>query len=232
MTELGQMTDEAEAIAIAAARAALDEYKRKQRWDAELELLLESDIALNDWLRRRNFGDPLPAVRASVYGNRCDYIQDKWSQYFGDDPRRPVIMRGATELMVARYARSTSRHCANGFVGEVIQRWFRRRRFTCFDHGSFAKEEKRIWQWIRRRNFRVSYHLRLEYWHLNRCWIDGEYRWLEPGERQRLQREHERRQRVTAKPKPLPSRKVLDREARALARALYDMGILKPGELA
>lgn len=61
------------------------------------------------------------SYRHEIFNNRDKHYTD---------PYRPVVMRGAKAVLVARWAASNPK-CANGYVDQVVKRWIQRNKFTC-----------------------------------------------------------------------------------------------------
>jgi hypothetical protein len=227
--------DDAETVARKAAIEALQEREWRLRERDEHALVLESDIAFAVWARKQSSSTCPPFVRAEVYGDKIDSRCELWDVWENRDPRRPVLMRGSKGFLTAVYGK-------NGWHGRVVERYLRIVKYTCFDQAMHEAMQRRVRDWARKR-FYVSYHfdnqpvfmsLGERPLHGNTtCWFKGEHHsWISGEQFRALKARHAKES--PAKPIP-PSRKKLkkkdaDREARILARALYDLGIVNPGE--
>lgn len=232
------MTDFA-AIALKAAREAVAEAEAQIKQRAVNQLVLESDEALAVWVRK-HLKSRTPVVRRSVYGsNAPSWPHDQWAYEFNSDPRRPVIMRGALQFMIGRYSDTG---CGNKFALAVIYRFLRIKKYTCFDMTENKPMQVYVASWAARR-FHLSYHFHQDFlfhWiglssrgdNENRCWINGELkRFMSRADFLAARAKHEA---ATKKPAPKPRKKLkraeLDREARIVSRALYELGIIQPGD--
>lgn len=147
--------------------------KHRAAW-SRAEKILDSDDALNEWVRKMSFGrtSPIPIVRAAVYERsvgvpRGHEIIGRWEPFEGlrnalaNDPRRPVIMRGSFECLVQRHALNGG-YCANGYALKVLERYLRYTKFTCFSVDEFNDgidaASNRIHEKISRLGGTISYH--------------------------------------------------------------------------
>jgi hypothetical protein len=115
--------------------AATARYKLEAQLRALVtEAILTSDKALNNYARRRG----VPLVRASVYKTvtRAQEVE----LFPRDDPRRPVVMRGALEMIYNKYKHTQFRtlpdgtfeqiHKSASFLTMIIARYLRYFNYT------------------------------------------------------------------------------------------------------
>lgn len=227
--------------------------KQSDRWQA----ILESDAAFTE------LAGKLPIVRASTYGNKIGGRQElgNMASVLGwndkcpenghrhrDEPRRPVAMRGAQSVMIAKYSHGAP-HIANGLAYKVGKRYLRRIKYSCDNFQSNRENLETLNDRLSEKfNVSHSFDFRCEYEvgpHVSRIWEDGEYvhgieegYWKlrdhpirqSPPARQTFQRTV----RKALKPKPVDRKQTIitrRREERAILRAVYDLGLIKQGEL-
>ena len=234
------LDEDAETIARKAAIAALKEREWRLKERDEIALVLESDVAMAVWARQMSESQCPPFVRAGVYNDRIDSRREFriFREYYGDDPRRPVVMRGAKYFLIERYGK-------NGYPAHVVERYLRIIKYTCFDDAKHDDMKQRIKAWAAKRH-EISYHFQQEpffcrlgptsYNDTVLCWLNGEHEYLSWADYRKIKLQHAKKNvalRVAAsQPRRKLNKREANREARILARALYELGIVKPGETA
>jgi hypothetical protein len=149
---------------------------------------LESEAGFAAFCRMSSGMEHGPFVRASVY-SRVDPKQDIWAYEFGNDPRRPVVMRGASKLMKSRYVRQSE------WAVIVTRKYLKKIRFTAFTQAEAWEVQRLVGEHMTRRGHYVHSSIDLipTPWCQEgqaRCWVDGEFRWCTPSEYRRLRKPH------------------------------------------
>lgn len=216
--------------------------------DAQWEAILSSDAAFRAWADRSRGG---MLVRASVYAGReihCSQEVGSMASVYGQEapvngflhtrePRRPIAMKGARCVMIAKRSH-TARHIANGYCEEVAKRYLRRVKYTCADQSQHRDNMERLESALRRR------HHCSHAFGLTGCgffvgpayhgadyageWIGGVRieRPIRPANPALPHIIIERRPQETA-----PKFRTTKPDERAILRAVYELGLVKEGDI-
>lgn len=140
-----------------------------------IDAALESEDGFEAYCARQSMMKSGPFVRASTYAS-VTYQQDIWRRDFGDDPRRPVVMKGAIELRKQRYARKSA------WAEIIADRYLKIIRFCCFRREEADIMERILWRHMERRGHYV--HRPLDMLGSVFCgmkeaafYVDGQHRW-------------------------------------------------------
>jgi hypothetical protein len=243
---------------LAEVRQAVEKAQRREQKIAEWAAVLTSEEGLAHWAKIHGW-HKVPIARALVYGDReIEFEQEmhpnrggpdifNYGHFDLKDPRRPVIMRGARELLVARYA-AGRKDIPNIWVSMVVARYLRRMHYTCSDpqlhyvamrklqrrplYQKFhVSSEKSGGDIIRGYDFFVGENAPGERGH----WSEGRHFRVEPSA---VLREPQKAAAVFGNPEPppeavlagrKPKRRAIDRQ-RVITRAVKELGLVNGKE--
>jgi len=102
--------------------------------EVERDLILDNDAAMARYASEQN----KPVIREYVYGKNYP-VWLTFARFRGCDSRQPVIMRGSRYACFLRYSGSWGgmNDSPTHWGREIIGRYLRRYKFTCFDHDEF-----------------------------------------------------------------------------------------------
>jgi hypothetical protein len=159
----------------------------KERHERDVSAILNhgTDVEI-ERLGEREWRTPTVVV-ASIYGRESAHYTDPfcivpWPLAF--HPRRPVVMRGAKARMVYKHSRSRA-GCPNGYADEVMTRYLRFIKYTCFDPDKANDDVRAIGKRLQRR-----YVLTYQFWrgwsypvsigdNKYHCFVNGRHVWLD-----------------------------------------------------
>lgn len=159
-----------------------DRLVRAELQRLRLMKVLECDEAFAEYCRSISGLKYGPFVRASIYGNRGEPLNTR--DYFGSDPRRPVVMRGALNKVKAKFG------TRSGYIYHVTHRYLKKIGFTAFRIEETDAMNSVLCEHIRRRNHEWNRHSNLllpavSNENFSQAWVGGELRhvtrqeWLE-----------------------------------------------------
>lgn len=147
---------------IQGANYLIADEQRRQQNTIDYKLVLESDDHLRAWAKNIKHQMIVRADRYSVVWHE----QELWPSLTGapvlpdkEDSRRPVLMKGAIDVLIAKYSHSSA-HIANGYAERVISRYLRLNKYTCLDRKEHEENMRPIHKWARR-NFHLSHKFSL-----------------------------------------------------------------------
>ena len=128
------------------------ERSREDRLSADV---LTSDVALVKWLKQNDIRDMV--VRASLYPS-ITYGQEL-SRKWGNDLRRPVVMKGARSTLIINHSNSGS---PNGWCRSVFDRWLKMKKVTAFGYQEYHDQVDGFLRRCRQKH-RVTHHFKSEW---------------------------------------------------------------------
>lgn len=169
---------------------------------------------------------------------------------FFKDHRRPVVMRGARRYLVAKYS-FTESHIANGYAELVAARYLRRIKYTCSDRKTNSRNMDELASALRRR-FHCSYTFDLR--GRGRCgrpgfhvgplflespefevgeWVAGRHivQTFERAPEPKPIRVERPERALTRTVRRKTSYRTTRTDERAILRAVYELGLIKEGDL-
>jgi hypothetical protein len=112
-----------------ARKALAREWKREKKARKQKRKVLDSDDYLTEWADRHGLG---LLGRASWYKREHYLLTSVYGFGMSEDPRRPVAALGSRACLFRRYSNSRYGQAPNGWCEEVMDRYRRRVRYTCF----------------------------------------------------------------------------------------------------
>lgn len=182
--------------------------------------VLQNDIAFDAWTKDVvdvHSDRAVPVVRASVYtyvGLRQE-IESELRRYFKSDPRRPVVMRGALNMMIKKHSLSITSMSPNGYAMEVMRRYFRRFK-TTDQRRNRRLIERGVMLISKKHDISDGFHNRVMAW--EKCLFGRQPVYHPPS----VQVES------APAPQPKPRIKTTKQDERVILRAVYELGLVSP----
>ena len=118
-----------------AVRCLSKEWRINRRQHNDHQRILENDIAFNKWRKGINSA----VTRCSAYGDEHQQNCYLFVGFPRGDSRAPVIQKGSRFRLYKTYSLSSGGSSPNGWCSEVLQRYLRAIKFTCFDCRTYWK---------------------------------------------------------------------------------------------